>query len=53
MLRYFDIEDALRSEFQMNNPCYEKQPCNAIDHQYSDLLGHVTLVDGVVVGGDC
>lgn len=53
MLRYFDIEDTLGSELQMKNPCYEKHHCNAIDCQNSHFPGHVALVDGIVVGGDC
>lgn len=53
MFRDFDVEDALRLEFQANDPQYDEQCANTIGHQHSDFLGHVALVDGIVVGRDC
>lgn len=52
MLRDLGVEDARGSELQANNPHYDEQCGDAIDHQHRDLLGHVALVDGVVVGAD-
>lgn len=52
MLGDLGVEDARGPELHANDPHYDEQHSDAIDHQHRDLLGHVALVDGIVVGAD-